>query len=107
MQAKKDPAEAEAKSKEKEPGPQIVLLHCKTDVEIISRKIDPETGYLKDKKRILHPGRHLREAHRPVLHRPRAPGQVFLYSTKDKDKGKDDDPAGDARRPPNRRPSSR
>lgn len=92
VREKLSPEEERARKarKEKEPGPQIATMLCEKDVVVRSRKLDPETGFLKDKKIIVNPDsvyyvKSSGEFRAPAPGRKSSPGEVFLYTTGDSD----------------------
>ena len=77
------------KKGEKAPGPQIATVRFEKDVAVIARQIDPETGFLKDKKRIVHQDLFYDKATGEFT--GIGPGEVFLYTT-----GSNEDKVGPA-----------
>ena len=69
------------RSGEKTPGPQIARLHALGHVDITARKYDPETGFLKDKKRIIHNEVTYEKATGQFFTGKDGPGEVYLYTT--------------------------
>ena len=71
---------------EKEPRPQVATVLLEKDAEVIARKVDPESGFLKDKKRILHQ-RIFYDKAIGEFTAVGGPGEVYLYTTSSSDDG--------------------
>ena len=76
--------EPKAEADEEDRKPQVAILHARGDVDIVARKVDPETGAFKDKKRIRHQDVTYDKAVGEFT-TGEGPGETFLYTTgKDK-----------------------
>ena len=86
VRPKRDPAEEKARKArgEKDPTPQIATVLLEKDAEVVARKLDPETGFLRDKKRILHDKIFYDKAIGEFVAKD-GPGEVYLYSTSTKE----------------------